>query len=166
MPLINQTGQALQLVAAAEPLQRAQPDLVPGGSQGGVLGQLSLPQRPPRRVIVRVRDAAPRRIRRQPSQNLDDMTLPPLCAGADLPWQMLQTAPRRQHPAVRGDQLKARVGEQMPDQHHRDRTANTGQPYRHPVQGHHLVGLAAEADLVTRSQHRQAAAGHPADLTT
>jgi hypothetical protein len=32
------------LVLLAQPLQRAQPDLVPGGSQGGVLGQLPLPQ--------------------------------------------------------------------------------------------------------------------------
>ena len=48
-------------------------------SQGGVLGQLPLPQPAARQVIIRVRDASRRGIRREPGENLDDVT-PHHCA--------------------------------------------------------------------------------------
>ena len=162
---VDQAPDPLRLIPAPQPLQRAQGDLMPGRRQRGMLGQLPLPQRAAPGIVLRPRRRARHGTGRDPGQHLCQVLLPPQRAGADLLGQMLKTARRQRHPAVRGEELETRIGEQVPDQHHHGRAGDIGQPHRRPVQGHHPVGLAAQADLIARRQHRQAPPAHPAGLT-
>ena len=157
-PVINQPPHALGLIPAPRPLQRPQRHGTAGFPQLRRLGDLPLPQRGDRRVVLSPRNRIQAGISGQPADHLGHVAFQPPRLLSHLGGQALQQPLRRQRsPAARTHHGEVRIGEQVRQRHRRLQAAQIGNPRRQPGDRAHL---AAEAHLVTSGQHRRPRHAH------